>query len=84
MRLGLPWRRRPRALQRWPDGPKGKVDDAFRKVCLTTDALYPLISTAPQVAEEVILALLIEESVTTEDDEDAHVLLDFLGTSLYH
>jgi len=81
--LGLPWRRRRRALQRWPDGPKGKVDDGFRKVCLTTDALYPLIAAAPLVAEEVILALLIEESVTFDDDEDAHVLRDFLGTSLF-
>jgi len=80
VRLGLPWR--PRTLERWPDGPRGRVDDAFRKVCLTTDALYPLILTAPQSAEEVILALLIEESVTTDDDD--HGLRDFLGTSLFY
>jgi hypothetical protein len=78
--LGLPWRRR--NLERWPDGPRGPVDDGFRKVCLTTDALQPLILAAPQTAQEVILALLIEESVTTDDDD--YGLKDFLGTSLFY
>ena len=78
--LGLQWR--PRTIERWPDGPRGRVDDAFRKVCLTTDALQPLILAAPQTAQEVILALLIEESVTTDDDD--YGLLDFSGTSLFY
>jgi hypothetical protein len=45
----------------WPDGPMRKVDSAFRKVCLTTDALHPLIISNPSIAREVLLALLIEE-----------------------
>src|SRR6185369_8562045 len=80
VRLGLPWRRR--NVERWPDGPRGPVDDGFRKVCLTTDALQPLILAAPQTAQEVILALLIEESVTSDDDD--YRLLDVLGTSLFY
>lgn len=45
----------------WPDGPMRKVDSAFRKVCLTTDALHPLIISNPSIAREVLLAVLIEE-----------------------
>lgn len=45
----------------WPDGPLHKVDSVFRKVCLTADAILPLITAKPSVAREVLLALLIEE-----------------------
>ena len=45
----------------WQDGPLHKVDSAFRKVCLTTDAILPLIIARPSTAREVLLALLIEE-----------------------
>lgn len=45
----------------WPDGPSRCVDSTFRKICLKTDALYPLIRFSPSVAREVLLALLIEE-----------------------
>ncbi len=47
-------------LPPWPDGPKGRVDSAFQNICLNTDALYPLIVSNPDVAQEIILALLIE------------------------
>jgi hypothetical protein len=44
----------------WPDGPRDRVDSAFRKLCLTSpDALVPLMAAAPNVASEVLLALLI-------------------------
>jgi hypothetical protein len=45
----------------WPDGPVDRVDDAFRKTCLDTDAHYPLIMSDPCVAREVLLALMIRE-----------------------
>ncbi|MCP6761207.1 MAG: hypothetical protein NHB32_21270 [Fischerella sp. CENA71] len=45
----------------WTDGPSQKIHSAFRQVCLTTDAIYPLIIANPSVAREVLLALLIEE-----------------------
>lgn len=44
----------------WPDGPSDRVDPAFKRVCLSSDALLPLIETSPAVAKEVVLALLIE------------------------
>lgn len=44
----------------WPDGPGGRVDEAFRDICLETDALYLLILSRPSVAREVLLALLIQ------------------------
>jgi energy-coupling factor transporter ATP-binding protein EcfA2 len=42
------------------DAPFQAVDPVFREVCLTTDALFPLIKKHPSVAREVSLALLIE------------------------
>jgi hypothetical protein len=77
--LGL--RRRRTTVKHWPDGPKGRVDDAFQDVCLMSDALQPLILATPKTAQEVILALLIEESGDT--DENDFALRDSLGTSLF-
>ncbi len=45
----------------WPDGPSERVDEAFRKTCLDTDTLHPLIVSNPTVAREVLLALMIQE-----------------------
>jgi len=45
----------------WPDGPTERVDEAFQKTCLDGDALQPMIVSNPNVAREVLLALLIEE-----------------------
>jgi hypothetical protein len=45
----------------WPDGPSRHVDPVFQEVCLKTDALHPLIMSNPDIALEVLLALLIEE-----------------------
>jgi hypothetical protein len=44
----------------WPDGPHGRVDADFRDICLQENMLLSLIMTAPSVAREVLLALLIE------------------------
>jgi len=43
----------------WPDGPLGRVDDAFRKACLETDALKSVMAANPALATEIMLALLI-------------------------
>ncbi len=45
----------------WSDGPQFPVDKKFKWVCLEGDALYPLISSDPKLAVELILALLIKE-----------------------
>jgi hypothetical protein len=44
----------------WPDGPHGPVDTDFRDIFLQENMLRSLIMTAPSVAREVLLALLIE------------------------
>ncbi len=48
----------------WPDGPREQVERDFHEICLESDtqsdALYPLISSFPEKAREIILALLIE------------------------
>ncbi len=43
----------------WPDGPSRRVDELFRKVCLDNSGLTHLMRTRPEVAREVMLALLI-------------------------
>lgn len=47
-------------LKPWPDGPRSRVDDAFRKVCLNSNALQRMMIFRPSVARVVILALCIE------------------------
>jgi hypothetical protein len=44
----------------WPDGPRESVDADFRDICLQENRLLSLMMTAPSVAREVLLALLIE------------------------
>ena len=48
------------AQEPWPDGPLYRVSDAFRAACLHTDALRSIMQHAPDLASEIILALLIE------------------------
>jgi hypothetical protein len=50
-----------RMTEPWPDGPMGPVNGAFRKACLDSDGLLPLINANANAAREVILAALIEE-----------------------
>ena len=47
-------------LAPWPDGPADRIDEAFRKACIKTKALYFLMKYRPEVAKEVLLALCIE------------------------
>jgi hypothetical protein len=45
----------------WPDGPRGRVPEAFQKACLESGAFVSLAQGAPDVALEVLLAVCIEE-----------------------
>ena len=45
----------------WPLGPKERVSESFRKACLDTWNIYPIIETDPSLATEILLAVLIEE-----------------------
>lgn len=44
----------------WPHGPLDRVGDDFRKVCLESDLLLPLIALDPEKAKEVLFACTIE------------------------
>lgn len=60
------------AQEPWPDGPLYRVDDAFRATCFETDALRGLMIHAPELAQEIILALLIEPRPPKTEPEDQH------------
>ena len=49
----------------WPDGPFYRVDSAFRAACFEMDALRAVMLHAPDLAREIILALLIERRPPT-------------------
>ncbi len=65
----------------WPDGPSERVDEAFRKVCLDTPALVPLMRVRPAVALEVLLAVCIEEP--QHEDIFGHSGLEHVGVELW-
>lgn len=51
-----------RKLPPWPIGPKRRIEGHFREACIQTNALQPLMRRCPEVALEVLLATLIEDS----------------------
>jgi len=53
----------------WPDGPKYRVDEAVRHVCLFGPALASLMTVRPAVATEVILAVIIKERHPDEEED---------------
>ncbi len=63
-----------------PDGPWGRVDSAFQKLCLGGDALEPLVLSNPQVAKEVLLALLIEDQEARNSFDS---ISDNLGAAVF-
>ena len=44
----------------WPDGPVARRHNTFAAVCLKETGLLPIVVSAPELAVEVLLALLIE------------------------
>lgn len=61
-----------RDLPPWPLGPQGRVDNTFRKYCLNANSLAKLMYLRPEIASELLLAMLINDSPTE----------DYLGSSL--
>jgi len=45
----------------WTDGPYGRVNESFVRVVLQPDTLGSLIGVKPEIAREVLLAVLIDE-----------------------
>ena len=48
------------AQEPWPDGPLYRVSEAFRAACFDSDSMRLVMTHAPDLAREIILALLIE------------------------
>lgn len=44
----------------WPHGPLYRADEAFRDACFNSDAMRGIMLDAPELAQEIVLALLIE------------------------
>jgi hypothetical protein len=63
-----------RELPPWPLGPLDRVERDFRECCTHSRALAPLMNTRPEVAAEVLLAVLIEDS--PEEEYGRHLSLN--------
>ena len=76
-----------RELPPWPLGPEGRVETDFRKCCLHSMALDPLMRTRPEVAAEILLALLIEDEPKEEYSSSfrirEHLGLEYDGGDSY-
>jgi hypothetical protein len=59
----------------WPDGPKYRIDEVFQKVCLFGGGVASLMIARPNVAKEVLLALLIREPQPEELENKLHIML---------
>ncbi len=59
-------------LPPWPLGAHCRVDMDFRKVCLKENGLKPLMNACPDVASEVLLALIIEDRPERDYSSSRH------------
>ena len=64
-------------LPPWPLGPVGRVERDFRACCTHTLALVPLMRARPEVAAELLLAVIIEDSPKEEYDRRPRLLEGF-------
>ena len=67
-------------LPPWPLGARGEVDKDFRTACFKENGLKPLMRTRPDLAAEILLALIIEDQPEREyrsDHLDVGLGLDY-------
>lgn len=57
-------------LPPWPLGASSKVDMDFRAACIKENGLHPLMRAQPELAAEVLLALIIEDRPEREYGSD--------------
>jgi hypothetical protein len=57
-------------LPPWPLGASHKVDREFRTACIKENGIHPLMRTQPELAAEVLLALIIEDQPEREYGPD--------------
>jgi len=69
----------------WPDGPSDQVCETFRDAVLRLDTFLPILAVAPDVAKEVLLAVLLKPPVLLKhpgmmipgyDDDDEMSIVD--------
>lgn len=56
----------PRKLPPWPDGAKGRVPHEFQRSCRHRGVLTSLMQVRPELAAEVLLAVIIDDTPTEE------------------
>ena len=54
-------------LPPWPLGARGEVDMDFRTACFKENGLQPLMRARPELAAEILLALIIDDQPERED-----------------
>lgn len=67
-------------LPPWPLGARGEVDKDFRTACFKENGLQPLMRARPELAAEILLALIIEDQPEREygsNHVDVDLGLDF-------
>jgi len=64
----------------WPEGPNERVDNSFRKTVLETSALHGMMTTCPETAREILLAVCIEEPKPENPFDHTELMMDRLGT----
>ena len=62
----------PRRGTVFPDGPFDRVDDDFEEACLDTENLVPMMKTNPELAKEILLAVLICDPEAVQDPGSHH------------
>jgi hypothetical protein len=75
-----------RKLPPWPLGPRGRVDQEFQDVCVHSPALHRLMRSRPDVASEILLAVLIEGAPREEYSSslrDEHIGLEYAHADSY-
>lgn len=72
-----------REMPPWPLGPQGRVEQDFRQYCLQPHALARLMVKGPQVASELLLAMIIADSPKEEYSRSPR-LDDQLGLAYDH
>ena len=56
----------PRKLPPWPDGATGRIPNEFQRSCCHRGVLTSLMHVRPEVAAEVLLAVIIDDAPTEE------------------
>jgi hypothetical protein len=64
----------------WPDGPSERVQDTFIAVVMDPHTLTPLILMRPRIAQEILLAVCIEEP-TADDRSNYLARMKYSGLS---